>query len=63
MDLAGKVAVISGGTSGIGRAAALMLAARGAKVVVIGRDPKKGAETQAARAWTAASRPLPAVHC
>ena len=33
-DLAGKVAVITGGTKGIGRAAARKLAARGANVVV-----------------------------
>lgn len=35
-----KVAVVIGGNSGIGRAAALGYAAEGAKVVVTGRDPK-----------------------
>jgi NAD(P)-dependent dehydrogenase (short-subunit alcohol dehydrogenase family) len=48
MDLQDKIVVISGGTSGIGRAAALMLAQRGAEVLVIGRDAARGAETEAA---------------
>jgi NAD(P)-dependent dehydrogenase (short-subunit alcohol dehydrogenase family) len=48
MDLAGKIVVVTGGTSGIGQSAALMLAARGAEVVVIGRDAARGAETEAA---------------
>jgi NAD(P)-dependent dehydrogenase (short-subunit alcohol dehydrogenase family) len=34
MELAGKVAVVSGGSSGIGRATVLALAERGASVVV-----------------------------
>lgn len=41
MDVSGKKALVFGGTSGIGRAAAEMLAARGAKVVVISRNPDK----------------------
>lgn len=36
-DLTDKVAVLTGGTSGIGRAAAIALAAAGARVVVGGR--------------------------
>jgi NAD(P)-dependent dehydrogenase (short-subunit alcohol dehydrogenase family) len=48
MDLQGKTAVISGGTSGIGKATALKLASRGAEVIVIGRDPTRGAELEAA---------------
>ncbi|MEZ0227419.1 MAG: SDR family NAD(P)-dependent oxidoreductase [Planctomycetota bacterium] len=42
MDLRGKFAVVSGGTSGVGRATALALASRGAEVVVIGRDAERG---------------------
>ncbi len=34
MSLAGKVAIVTGGSRGIGRAAAVLLAARGAKVVI-----------------------------
>ena len=38
MDLAGKIAVVTGGGSGIGRATALLLAERGAQVVVADVD-------------------------
>ena len=38
MDLKGKIVVVSGATSGIGRAAALKLASQGAEVLAIGRD-------------------------
>jgi len=38
MDFSGKVAVITGAANGIGRAAALAFAARGAKVVAVDRD-------------------------
>jgi NAD(P)-dependent dehydrogenase (short-subunit alcohol dehydrogenase family) len=38
-----KVAVVTGGTSGIGEATAYKLAEAGAKVVVVARDPEKAA--------------------
>lgn len=38
-DLAGKRAAITGGTTGIGRAIAVLLASYGVKVFICGRDP------------------------
>jgi NAD(P)-dependent dehydrogenase (short-subunit alcohol dehydrogenase family) len=40
MELAGKVCLITGGTSGIGARTALMFAARGSHVAVAGRNPR-----------------------
>ena len=41
-DLRGRVALVTGGTSGIGLATACALAARGADVVLCGRDEARG---------------------
>lgn len=42
VDMHGKTAVVTGGTDGLGREAALKLAERGATVLVTGRDRCKG---------------------
>jgi NAD(P)-dependent dehydrogenase (short-subunit alcohol dehydrogenase family) len=44
-ELQNKVAVVTGGTSGIGRDAAVLFAKAGAKVVVAGRREAEGKET------------------
>jgi NAD(P)-dependent dehydrogenase (short-subunit alcohol dehydrogenase family) len=44
MALQGKTALITGGTSGIGRAVAERLAREGADVIISGRDKKRGRE-------------------
>ena len=44
-SLAGKVVVLSGGTSGIGEAAAALFAAQGATLEIVARDPAKAGRT------------------
>ncbi len=41
-----KVAIVTGSTSGIGRASALLFAEEGAQVVIVGRDKTRGSDTQ-----------------
>jgi NAD(P)-dependent dehydrogenase (short-subunit alcohol dehydrogenase family) len=42
MNFTDKVALVTGGNSGIGRAISIQLAEAGATVVLVGRDPAKG---------------------
>ena len=46
-DLKGKTALVTGSTSGIGRATAVALAARGAHVLVVGRNEERAKEVVA----------------
>lgn len=47
MDVSGKTAIIFGGTSGIGLAASKQLAAKGAKVIAVSRNPDRAGEVPA----------------
>src|SRR5690348_1345316 len=46
-DLKGKTALVKGSTSGIGRATAIALAARGARVLVVGRNEQRAKDVVA----------------
>ncbi|MGW4728152.1 SDR family NAD(P)-dependent oxidoreductase [Streptomyces shenzhenensis] len=48
LELTGRVALVTGATSGIGAATAALLAQRGARVVVTGRDSARGESVVAA---------------
>jgi retinol dehydrogenase 12 len=55
-DLTGKVAIVTGGTGGLGLETALQLAKKGAKVYIAGRSQVKGqAAVEKIRAVTGAS--------
>lgn len=43
--MTGKICMVTGATSGIGEATAFELAQKGAAVIVVGRNPQKGADT------------------
>ena len=46
-NLTGKLAVVTGATGGLGLETALVLASKGAEVVLVGRNPTKGADALA----------------
>ena len=44
MEIAGKKAIVLGGTSGIGLATSIMLVGKGVSVVAVSRDPSKASD-------------------
>jgi NAD(P)-dependent dehydrogenase (short-subunit alcohol dehydrogenase family) len=63
LGLQGKVAVVTGGTSGIGLATARLLLAEGAAVAICGRDQARLAAAKSALEGHAAQKALLAVPC
>lgn len=61
MNMKGKVVVITGATSGIGQVAAEQLAALGARLVLVARDPKRG-EAALARLRECGPGANPSIH-
>ena len=57
-DQSGRIAIVTGANSGIGRAAASALAERGARVVLAVRNAEKGARAAAGMPGTVEVRPL-----
>lgn len=55
-ELAGKVAIMTGGTGGIGKATAALLAAEGASVVIADVDVDHGTELAVATSSTSSAR-------
>jgi len=56
-SLRGRTALVTGATSGIGRAAALQLAREGAEVIVHGRDVDRGEQVVSGVPATTAGAP------
>ena len=55
-DLTGKTALVTGSTSGIGQATAIALAARGAHVLVVGRNEQRAKDVVAEIEGTGGTR-------